>query len=150
MKALLIDPFCMEDLGGILAVNPADAVREIEIEGGLASIYQALSHELHPVDCIDAVYLNEASDCVYVDDNGLFANAGRFFLWKGYPQPLAGRGLIVGTDDEGNTVAPRMTLDEARAHILLGYSNAELDAATGYVRALPQHFARHHMEGFRA
>lgn len=35
---------------------------------------------------------------VYVDDNGLFVEDQSFFQHKGYPEPLAGMGLVIGTD----------------------------------------------------
>jgi hypothetical protein len=40
-------------------------------------------------------------DILYVDEEGLFKPQTHFFRLAGYDQPLAGNGLIVGSDDEG-------------------------------------------------
>jgi len=55
-------------------------------------------------------------DSIYCDDEGLIKGpVYQFFGVRGYPQPLAGRGLVVGIDDDGNDEAPRLTLEEVKA-----------------------------------
>ena len=44
-------------------------------------------------------------DDMFVDDEGLFDPKFGWFKWKGYPTPLAGYGLLMGTDRAGETVA---------------------------------------------
>lgn len=52
-----------------------------------------------------------SGDCVYVDDEGLLHGAVvDFFTLRGYPQPLAGRGLVVGTTPDGDDASPRISL----------------------------------------
>lgn len=57
-------------------------------------------------------------DTVYVDDEGLIKGpVYQFFGLQGYPQPLAGRGLVMGSDGEGNDAAPALSLDEVKARL---------------------------------
>lgn len=55
---------------------------------------------------------------VYVDDEGLCTNEDpHFFLIEGYPQPLVGKGLLLGPVDydTGETTEAPWTLEEARS-----------------------------------
>jgi hypothetical protein len=38
---------------------------------------------------------------LYIDDKGLINNTREFFAVQGYPQPLAGNGVLFGETDEG-------------------------------------------------
>jgi hypothetical protein len=42
---------------------------------------------------------------VIVDDEGLLKNNNRYFKLSEFHQPLAGRAIIVGYDDEGETIS---------------------------------------------
>jgi hypothetical protein len=57
-------------------------------------------------------------DCIFVDDEGLLKPVDWFFAVKGYPQPIAGRGLVLGTDRKGESVSARTTLAELQRSIL--------------------------------
>src|SRR5512143_3417531 len=103
MKAILIDPF-------------DETVTEVEHNGDYRQIYTLLSHPEHKVDCFTVVQIHQG-DAIFVDDEGLLKNPKRFFVWKGYPQPLAGKGLILGTDDEGNSVDAVATVDEVKKRV---------------------------------
>lgn len=67
--------------------------------------------ELIGAERFDAARFSDQGDVVYVDDEGLFGSPTTLFLIEGYPQPLAGKGLVVGTDAEGNDIEPTTTLD---------------------------------------
>lgn len=96
MKGILIDPFTR-------------TITEREIErDSLKGIYDALG-----VECFSCVGLDKR-DTLYVDDEGLFRENQEFFLIGNYPQPLAGRALILGTDPEGRSVTPRASIDLVR------------------------------------
>jgi hypothetical protein len=57
-------------------------------------------------------------NCIYVDDEGLLNKPRYFFDIKGYPQPLAGRGLVLGCDqDTGDTIGTNLTIEELREMI---------------------------------
>jgi hypothetical protein len=62
----------------------------------------------------DVVSINDTND-LYVDDEGLFdINPSTMFIYrKGY-QPLAGKGLVLGLDEEGASTHTTMTIDELK------------------------------------
>lgn len=98
MKAYLINPeLC--------------AVEEVEHDGSLESIYQFTN-----TDVVDAARFNDVGDCVYIDDEGLLRPNRFFFAIDGYPQPLAGNGLVLGCNAEGDSQAPIVTLEWVRAN----------------------------------
>jgi len=95
MRAFLIDPFRQE-------------VTEINYSGDFKQIYDLIDAEI-----FDVARLNAKGDGIFVDDEGLYAEDQRFFLHKSYPQPLAGKGLVLGCDVEtGDTASATMTLEQ--------------------------------------
>lgn len=103
MKAILIDPFNV-------------SVTEVEHNGDYKHIYTLLSHPEHPVTCFTVVGI-ENDDAIYVDDEGLFKEPKHFFIWNTYPQPLAGRGLILGTNADGDSKSPVITVDQVKERV---------------------------------
>lgn len=103
MRAILIDPF-------------DESVTEVEYDGDYKNIYKLLSHPEHHVDCFTVVYL-ENGDGIFVDDEGLFKDPKHFFTYTGYDQPIAGKGLVLGTDEEGNSVSPKTVLGDLQPKI---------------------------------
>jgi hypothetical protein len=100
--AILIDPF-------------ARLVTEVTWNGDYRHIY-----ELIGADCYDCARINGKGDGVFVDDEGLFKEEQAFFWHEDYPQPLAGKGLILGCDDEGESVRPHTTIEEVRSKVSFG------------------------------
>lgn len=103
MKAILIDPREMD-------------VKEIDVplEGGnYKALAQAIGCDLITV----ATYLPNG-DCVFVDDEGLLFSPEHFFSIDGFPQPLAGCGLVMGSNDEGDSIAPTSTVEEITNAVL--------------------------------
>lgn len=69
----------------------------------------------------DMVNLYENGDGAYIDDEGLIPKMHKgkkveqhFWIHRNYPTPLAGTGLILGCDDEGETVAASCTIEQLR------------------------------------
>jgi hypothetical protein len=95
MRAILIDPIERK-------------VTEIEIEGkDYREFYPILGCELY-----SAGLRFDNEDMMLIDDEGLFKNPDRFFvLAEDYPRPIAGRAIIVGTDDSGDTAPCQLTLE---------------------------------------
>lgn len=57
-------------------------------------------------------------DVLYVDDEGLFdRGCNSFFTYEGAHQPFAGNGLILGTDEEGDSVDAATTLIEVASKV---------------------------------
>lgn len=101
MKAYLIDPI-------------AQSVTEVEYSGNYKDIYPLIDAEL-----FTTVEINGTGDTIFVDDEGLLnGNPHGWFAYADYPQPLRGRGLCLGSDDEGESVAPSITIDELREKIV--------------------------------
>lgn len=109
-KAYLIDPFEMKISG-------------VTYNGDYKTIYKWLDTPYNTVSAFDVVYLNDKDDCVYVDDEGLLCDPSHFFILKGYPQPLAGKGLVLGTNGEGDSVSPKITLEELREMVTFGFNS---------------------------
>lgn len=95
MKAYLIDPFTR-------------TVSQVEYSGDYQQIYSFI--DCDTFTCAD---FNDKGDTVFVDDEGLInGKPQEFFLVDGYPTPLAGKGLVLGTNQEGESVEPSITLSE--------------------------------------
>jgi hypothetical protein len=88
MRAVLIDPF-------------AKTIEEVDYSGELDDVYR-----LTWTDIVETVQVDREHH-MYVDEEGMMQKDQRFFRVAGYPQPLAGRGLIVRSDREGNDVPAR-------------------------------------------
>ena len=88
MKAFLISP-------------EEQAITEVDYDGDYHSI-----NKLIAADLFDVVRLNN-SDVIFVDDEGLMKNPQHFFKLDGMTSPLAGNGLVLGTDREGESISPQ-------------------------------------------
>ena len=95
MQAILIDPFKQE-------------IHPVEYSGDYTEIQKLLGCKWFT--CAYPPNLN--GDVIYVDDEGLYVEDQRFFMIEGYPHPLAGYGLLLGTDDEGESVRPKSNVME--------------------------------------
>ena len=100
MKAILIDVINKE-------------VREVEHDDTLASIYKHVDCGTFDVVSIDRV------NSIYIDDEGLFVEDQQFFNYviDLRVANLAGNGLILGADDEGDTIEPTLTLEEVKSSV---------------------------------
>lgn len=82
-------------------------------------------------------------DSIMVDDEGLLTltEKSNFFTFEGAHQPFAGNGLIVGVDEEGETIPPNITVAEVFRKVEF-YTIQEIRAKFGNDAAEP------HMEFF--
>jgi hypothetical protein len=99
MKALLID-------------SKNKVVKQIEIGEHFTEISKAIDCET-----FSAPHIMQDNDTLYCDDEGLLKNPQHFFLLDSYPQPIAGNGLILGCDDEGESVDASISLEELSSRI---------------------------------
>lgn len=89
-------------------------INEVQYRGEYKHIY-----ELIECDTYDAARINRFGDALFVDDDGLFKDEQRFFVHADYPQPLAGKALVLGCDmTTGDTIAPTTTLEELREKVM--------------------------------
>lgn len=99
MKAYLIDPF-------------VPAITEVEYSGDYNQIYKLIDCDLFT--CVD-IDTGDASDTLFVDDEGLISGKPQeFFMIGDYPTPLAGKGLVLGTDQNGESIAPSVDLEKLK------------------------------------
>lgn len=121
MKAFLIDPEKKE-------------ISAVEFDGHLLSLKELIHAET--ITAID-IYSSHPlprnakipfpTNTIYIDDDALLhATPKHFFIIRGYPQPLAGKGLVVGMDAEGNDVEPTLTLGWLKENISWRRVNREI------------------------
>jgi len=91
MRAILIDPF-------------TQTIEEVDYSGDYKDIYTLIE-----CDLFTTVYCLE--DTLFVDDEGLYVKDQRYFKVAGYAQPLAGRGLLIGTDADGENTDAKTRLN---------------------------------------
>jgi hypothetical protein len=81
-------------------INPEEkTVEVVELDDTIDDIKTHIEAAL-----FDVVRLPH-NDVIYVDDEGLY-NKHDYFALEGYMNPLAGRGLVLGTDSEGESTDP--------------------------------------------
>jgi hypothetical protein len=76
-------------------------ITTVRHEGGYEGILGYIDSDL-----MDAIRAYDNGDVIYVDDNGLYKTDQFFFMHKNYPNPIAGKGLLVGTGSEGDDEEP--------------------------------------------
>ena len=91
----------------ILIDTPNQTIEIVDYSGDYKDIYALLGCDLFTTVYLEGV----GEDTLYVDDEGLYVENQVFFGIAGCPQPLAGRGLILGTDDEGDSTDCTSSLD---------------------------------------
>lgn len=102
-----------------IKINPYDrTVTEIDVAPGIAAIYAAMSVPKHTVELFTVISLDSRGDeSVYLDDEGLLQPGRAIWRLRGYPSPLAGCGLVLRRNDEGETIATRVPLAEMAAAV---------------------------------
>jgi hypothetical protein len=105
-------------LGRGILINPFDrTVTEVEQRlDDYRQIYVALSTDEHKVDCFTTVEVSPR-DTLWVDDEGLLKGETKFFELEGYRQPLAGCGLILGHDGNGESVGTTIPLELVKSKV---------------------------------
>jgi hypothetical protein len=99
MRAYLIDP-------------QAGEITQVDYTGDYRNIYQHIG-----ADCFDVARFGDEGDAAFVDDNGLLNDPRYFFMVRGNPNPLAGKGLVLGCDAEGESIEPKCTLEWLKANV---------------------------------
>lgn len=102
MKAYLINPIKEE-------------ISVVDYNGDFHQILKFIEAEL-----FDAVYPFKNADTIYVDDMGLMKPINHFFQVKcdnGTSQDLFGLGLVLGSNDEGESIDAQTTLEELKKRI---------------------------------
>lgn len=107
MKAFLIDPY-------------TKTISEVEHDGNYKSIYPLISTGPHQVETFSVATL-EDGDAIFVDDEGFLGDMDELEFFCVYNEGrhsgvrhicLGGKGLVLGSDSEGDSCAPKITLRE--------------------------------------
>ena len=105
MKAILIDVH-------------SQTIKEVEVTQTNGSNLQSM-YEHIGCDCVACVSIDDNND-IWVDDEGLLSITplSKFFLYNGYPQPLAGNGLIMGINpNDGRSTDTTLSIQEVAESI---------------------------------
>lgn len=97
MKAIFIDVY-------------NKTVQEIELSPNINMLKQW--YNILQIDMVEVAHYITDHDSIIVDEEGMLKPCDHFFFYKGAHQPFAGNGLIVGVDEEGETVACDISLQE--------------------------------------
>ncbi len=100
MKAYLIDP-------------AAKAVTEVDYDGDYKSIYKLIG-----ADLFDTVRINRENDVIFVDDEGLLKPQAHFWRYGHLGHDLCGKGLVLGTDDDGDSISPKIALERVQSKVV--------------------------------
>ena len=106
MKAFLIDP-------------ELRVIKEVEYDGDYREIYA-----LTGCKTFDVVGIPFGSDGIYVDDEGLYADVMHKWEFNLHHQPpiqLVNKALVLGCDDEGDSIEPVISLDLLEHFITWGW-----------------------------
>ena len=100
IKAILIDVYEKE-------------IREVDYDGTLDFIYFNLACRTFDVVRVDDV------NSIFIDDEGLLRQNQLYFEYSGSNGifQLAGNGLILGVDDEGNSISPTLTIEDVKSKV---------------------------------
>lgn len=101
MRGFLIDPF-------------ERTISEVDYNGDFHQIYKLID-----CDTFTCVTVNDRGDALFVDDEGLINEKPQaFFGWYGYPQPLAGKALLLGNNVMGESAPTTFTLNKTNEHVV--------------------------------
>ena len=84
-------------------------ITEVTLGKDYKEIYPLLGVGVDMFQCVD---INEKGDTIYVDEEGLLKPQENFFVYKGYNQPLAGNGVVLGTNAVGESTNPKVKIEE--------------------------------------
>jgi len=94
-----------------ILINPENkTVIQIELEKGIDAIYKQLD-----CDVFTAPVVFENDDTLYCDDEGLFKpEMIGGIIYPDWSYPIVGKSLIIGTNDEGESVDCKSTIDDIK------------------------------------
>jgi hypothetical protein len=107
MKGYIID----SNLKGIFPI-------ELDKDMDYKDIYKYLHTDVKRVSAFDVIRVRGTNDLIYVDDEGLLTRENYMYVFDHLDkQHLFGNGLILGTDTEGESMTPEMSLNWYRDKI---------------------------------
>jgi hypothetical protein len=98
MKGILIDPEKQE-------------ITAVDYSGNYKHIYDLIGCQT-----FELIYV-ENGNCLFVDEEGLLNNPKYFFVYKGYHQPLANKGVILGPEINEKTTDCTLTIEQVKSRV---------------------------------
>jgi hypothetical protein len=96
-----------------ILVDPhRQTVEPVSYSGDWHEIYRLIDAET-----FDVARINDDGEGFFVDDNGNFRDGQAYFHCQGYLHPIAGKALLMGVDRRGDSVAPKITVEELRKRV---------------------------------
>jgi len=90
-------------------INPfSQKVTTVDYDGDYQSISRLIDASR---GYFDVVRLYRNQDAAFVDDEGLYVEDQQFWIHRNYPQPLAGKALVLGCNDEGDSIEPQTSFE---------------------------------------
>jgi hypothetical protein len=82
-------------------------VSQVNIGDELNDIYEQISNECTTFTC---VYGLDTADVIYADDEALLKSIQGGFMLHSMTYPIVGNGLVLGTNLEGESVSPEVSV----------------------------------------
>ena len=90
-------------------INPfSKKITTVDYDGDYQSISRLIDASR---GYFDVVRLYGNQDAAFVDDEGLYVEDQQFWIHRNYPQPLAGKALVLGCNDEGDSIEPQTSFE---------------------------------------
>ena len=87
-------------------------VRLIDYNGDWKTIDGIIGCEIFTV-----VNVNNEGDSIFLDDEGHYVDDQNYFWFEGYPTMMAGNGLVLGTNRDGDSIEPCQSIEWFRERI---------------------------------
>lgn len=100
---------------GILIDAVNRTVKEVEVSG-----LEGLQGSVGGSIAIAHSFMDDGdmeTDTLFVDDEGLLKSPKHFFSFEGAHQPFAGNGIIVGLNEEGDTIDTTQNLEAIKSKV---------------------------------
>ncbi len=94
-----------------------DGIEAVDHDGSLDSFYRLIGCE-----CMCLAGRPDRGHVAWVDDEGLFKvhEGSQLTKLAWHPQPLAGRILVTGDDEHGDTTAATLSVEELASLVRIG------------------------------
>lgn len=69
----------------------------------------------------------ENGDAIYCDEEGLYHEIHGCFVMEGWKHPIVGNAIILGTDNEGDSINHKTTLEEIAEKLIFGSKELAID-----------------------
>lgn len=98
-----------------ILIDPSDqSISRVEYNGEITDLYSLIDCRMFTV-----VSVTEDHD-LFLDDEGMYREDQSYFMVNGYPQPLAGKAVMLGHDGKGGTIEATESVLNVARNIVFG------------------------------